>query len=117
MGPKGTCALVVGCLLAIELGAKAFGADPFAPRPLNRNQQQVPAGPAALQLDGILITPYAREAVINGRTLAPGATIAGARLVSLSPGVAVVVRHGRRITLRIAPDPRSSNKGNGGAKR
>lgn len=106
MGPRTFTILAGICLVAPGLCTQARAADPFAPRPLGTGQVRAPSGPTALRLDGVLITPYAREAVINGRTLAPGESIAGARLLALSPGSAVLVRNRRRITLVLAPDPR-----------
>jgi len=110
LGRKGRFALAAASALVLGTAVAAHASDPFAPRPLGDHGSHK-AGPRSLHLDGILITPYTREAVINGHTLTPGESIAGARLERVSHDRAVLVRGGHRIALVFASDPRASSGG------
>ncbi len=59
--------------------------------------------PATLNLQSTLVSAGRRVAVINGVTLAVGARIRDARVVSISPSTVVVSRNGRIETLRLVP--------------
>lgn len=66
------------------------------PAPAKREQPKLPD----LKLSGVLVSPGGGTAIINGRFLAVGNTIEGARIVKITKYVVTLEMNGRRITLR-----------------
>jgi len=100
--------LSTGAALAGPLG---YG-DPTQPTPLERAPAAVdtpdraviePVATARWTLTSTLIAGDRRVAVINGRSVALGATIDGARLVAIDSGGASIEHEGRRIRLQLPP--------------
>ena len=108
---------LAGLLLATSAaiaGALEFG-DPMLPAGVDAAAANLPPGapptdarpsPAdgpRWQLTSTLLSDQRRVAVINGRSLRPGESVDGARLVSVGPRQAVIRAGGRLHTLRL-PD-------------
>ncbi len=76
--------------------------DPMQPpaqiRPAKRARDRAPSW----RLQSVLVSPGRRVAVINGRALAVGERIHGARLVAIHPGHVVLQQGSRRIVVRLA---------------
>lgn len=96
---------------AAVAGPLGYG-DPTQPTPLDRapaaveGPERVAAKPVATArwtLTSTLIAGDRRVAVINGRSVALGATIDGARLVAIDSGGASIEHEGRRIRLQLPP--------------
>lgn len=85
--------------------------DPTQPTPLDRPAATATpgaagtSGPARSQwtLTSTLVAGDRRVAVINGRSVALGARIDGARLVAVDAGGALIEHEGRRIRLQLPP--------------
>jgi MSHA biogenesis protein MshK len=100
--------LLAAC--AAVAGPLDYG-DPTQPTPLDRPAATTTPGalgtnaPARSQwtLTSTLIAGDRRVAVINGRSVALGARIDGARLVAVDAGGALIEHEGRRIRLQLPP--------------
>lgn len=107
-------ALILATSLLATAGAVAgplgYG-DPTQPTPLDRPAivaaSEGPVAdriaPARWTLTSTLIAGNRRIAVINGRSVALGARIDGARLVAVDAGGASIEHEGRRIRLMLPP--------------
>lgn len=108
------CAMRI-CALFVSAGAVAgplgYG-DPTQPVPLDRPAAAAAAAegavakrsePARWTLTSTLVAGDRRVAVINGRSVALGATMDGARVVAIDSGGASIEHEGRRIRLQLPP--------------
>ena len=106
----------LGAAILLSTGAALAGpldyGDPTQPTPLDRAPAPVdapgsavakPVATARWTLTSTLIAGDRRVAVINGRSVALGATIDGARLVAIDSGGASIEHEGRRIRLQLPP--------------
>lgn len=100
-------ARAAGLLLALLAAAPAaaqtgFG-DPTRPTSLSEpeaGRASAPQGPR-WRLQSTLVADSRRLAVINGRTVAQGAQVDGARLVEVRPDGVTLEEGGRQIVLRL----------------
>jgi MSHA biogenesis protein MshK len=90
-------------------GPLGYG-DPTQPTPLDRPSMPASDGsvadriePSRWTLTSTLIAGDRRVAVINGRSVALGARMDGARLVAVDAGGATIEHDGRRIRLLLPP--------------
>jgi MSHA biogenesis protein MshK len=103
-----SCALVAA-LISATAGAQARLADPTRPpqrsaaadAPTTADQQ--PAVRAGPRLQSVLISPRRKLAVIDGRTVALGGEVNGARLVDVTETAVILEQNGQRQTLRLNP--------------
>jgi MSHA biogenesis protein MshK len=104
--------LFVGVLAAAGAVAGPLGyGDPTQPTPLDRPALRASSGSDApppverprWTLTSTLVAGDRRVAVINGRSVALGATMDGARLVAVDAGGALIEHEGRRIRLQLPP--------------
>lgn len=92
-------------LLAVAAGAAAqsgFG-DPTRPTSLSEpepERERAVQGPR-WRLQSTLVADHRRLAVINGRTVAQGAKVDGARLLEVRPDGVTLEAEGRRIDVRL----------------
>ena len=110
-------------LLALLLAAGPAGAlaqtgfgDPTRPTSLSEPE---PERAAAVQgprwrLQSTLVADQRRLAVINGRTVAPGAQVDGARLLEVRQDGVTLETDGRRIDLRLPGAVNIKRSGGGG---
>lgn len=115
---RSIAAVVVTWLLAIAgamAGPLEYG-DPTQPTPLDRPAVGTASDTAIANrietprwtLTSTLISRDRRVAVINGRSVALGARIDGARLVAVDAGGASIEHEGRRIRLQLPPPARNT---------
>jgi len=76
--------------------------DPMQPPARARPAKRARASAPSWRLQSVLVSPGRRVAVINGRALAVGERIHGARLVAIHPGHVVLQQGSRRIVVRLA---------------
>jgi hypothetical protein len=108
-------ALLVVCVAAVTsvAGAQAIG-DPTRPTSLSEPVAQQAAvavqGPR-WRLQSTLVADSRRLAVINGRTVAQGARVEGARLLEVRPDGVTLEEDGQRIDLRLpgTQDPKRAS--------
>jgi len=81
---------------AIATTARPAPTPPPAKREEPKPQPKLPD----LKLSGVLVSPGGGTAIINGRFLAVGNTIEGARIVKITKYVVTLEMNGRRFTLR-----------------
>jgi MSHA biogenesis protein MshK len=102
----------IACLVATSAHAGPLGyGDPTQPTPLDRPAANAPSGDGAAprsdsarwHLSSTLVAGNRRVAVINGRSVALGARIDGARLLAVDAGGALIEHEGRRIQLQLPP--------------
>ena len=100
--------LVVGT--AAVCGPLEYG-DPTQPTPAGRPVASASVGPAIArprwELTSTLVSGDRHVAVINGRSVSPGARIEGAKLLAVDAGGAWIENQGRRIRLDL---PRSAGR-------
>lgn len=99
---------VVAGILAVLLTAicQADLRDPTRPpgyRMAGDRQKSEPDQSDRLQLSGIISGPGGNSAVINGRRLRPGSSIAGARVLAVTPKSVKIERNGNRFTMQLLP--------------
>ena len=66
-------------------------------------QQSESSQDTDLRLSGIISGPGGNSAVINGRRLRPGNTIAGARVLAVTPKSVKIERSGNSFTMQLLP--------------
>ncbi|RMG51379.1 MAG: hypothetical protein D6717_12945 [Gammaproteobacteria bacterium] len=95
-----------GLLALLLLPMAASAADEALPDPMQPPRIEV-AAPAAKAraprwyLSSVLVSPGRRVAIINGRAVAPGERVDGARVVAIHPERVILETRGRRIELRL----------------
>lgn len=100
---KRALAIVVLPLATVMLAHAAGNLpDPMRPDALSAAPQHgtVPGW----SLNSILISAGRRLAVINGRTVAPGDTVSGARVLEISAGAVKLSAHGKTFVLNLIPE-------------
>ena len=108
-----TILVAAGLLAAQPLVTLALRDPTLPPRAPQTDPDKAPQAQATWELTSILISPERRIAVINGKSLQVGQSIAGARVLSIDPHK-VVLRHGsRQITLPLHQRPLKSEAPNG----
>lgn len=75
--------------------------DPTRPPDLRPARAPASKADSRLRLSSTLVSGERRTAIINGRIVAVGDRIQGARLLSIEPGRVRLRRQGREITLRL----------------
>ncbi|HET7649335.1 MAG TPA: hypothetical protein VFL15_01370 [Gammaproteobacteria bacterium] len=95
-------------LLAILLAASTLAhAGDNLPDPMRPDTLSAVSGRGAVpgwDLNSILISAGRRLAVINGRTVAPGDTVNGARVLEISAGEVKLSVRGKTLMLHLIPE-------------
>ncbi len=90
-------------LAGVAVAAEAPLRDPTLPANPDMFAAAPAAGAGRWRLTSTLVAPHRRLAVINGRTVAQGERLGGARILAIRDGEVRVESRGRVITLHLLP--------------